>query len=340
MAIYFTMLLAPRLESGDTIGVIAPSRSLSIVDNRWINIAEQFFADRGIKVKFARHCMEQWNEAGGTVDQRVRDLMEMFDDEKINGIITAIGGFNSNQLLDALDYDVIARNPKIFVGYSDITALHNAIHTKTGLVTFYGPHFSTLGQPFPFDYTIRYFDDALIHGKTNIEIKPSEDFAEDDWYRETENLSQRKLKSNPGWHIIRDGNAKGELIGGNIVTFQSLVGTEYMPDTMGKILFLEDCPEEGPAEIDRALTHMKQAGIFKNISGVLIGRFPTCVGFNNDRLSELLQRIFEGEYPIIAGMDFGHTEPMATLPIGIPCLMNTIQRNITYLTSPVFAKED
>lgn len=330
------MLAPPRLESGDTIGVVAPSRPLSIVDQKWIGVAEEFFAQRGIGVKFGKHCMERWHEAGGTVEQRVDDLMEMFDDDRIKAIITAIGGFNSNQLLDHIDYDLISKKPKIFLGYSDITALHNAIHAKTGLVTFSGPHFSTLGQPFPLDYTVRYFDDVLIHGKTDIEIEQSEEFAEDDWYGETNKPQPRKLQKNPGWSVIRDGDARGELVGGNIVTFQALTGTQYMPETSGKILFLEDCSEQGPAEIDRALTHMKQAGVFQNIRGLLIGRFPTSMGFDQDRLQELLQRISdEGDYPIIAGLDFGHTEPMVTLPIGIPCLMDTFAHRIRLIGSAV-----
>lgn len=340
MATYCTMLIPPKLESGDTIGVIAPSRTLSMVDEKWIGFAKDFFAKRGIGVRFAKHCMERWNETGGTIEQRVGDLMEMFDDDKIKAIVTAIGGFNSNQLLGHIDYDLIAENPKIFVGYSDITALHNAIHAKTGLVTYYGPHFSTLGQPFPLDYTIRYFDDILIHGKSEIDIEQSKEFAEDDWYLKSDNPQPRELQKNPGWSVIREGNAKGHLVGGNIVTFQALVGTQYMPDTSGKVLFLEDCPEEGPAEIDRALTHMKQAGIFKNIGGLLVGRFPTSMGLDQGRLVELLRRICdEGEYPIVAGLDFGHTEPMATLPIGIPCLMDTFSRRVR-LSIPAVNKNE
>jgi len=179
------MLVPPRLESGDTVGVIAPSRSLSIVDEKWVGIAKEFFAQRGIGVQFAKHCRERWNETGGTIEQRVGDLMEMFSDDRIKAIVTAIGGFNSNQLLDHIDYDLIAQKPKIFLGYSDITALHNAIHSKTGLVTYYGPHFSTLGQSFPLDYTVRYFDDVLIHGKSDIEIEQRAEFVEDDWYEKT-----------------------------------------------------------------------------------------------------------------------------------------------------------
>lgn len=333
MAIYCTMLIPPRLESGDTIGVIAPSRSLSIVDEKWIGIAEEFFAKRGIGVRFGKHCMERWNETGGTVEQRLGDLMEMFDDDKIKAIVTAIGGFNSNQLLERIDYGLIEKKPKIFLGYSDITALHNAIHAKTGLVTYYGPHFSTLGQQFPLDYTIRYFDDVFIHGENEIDIEQSAEFAEDDWYTHADHPQSRVLQKNPGWQMIRDGSASGQLVGGNIVTFQALIGTEYFPDTSGKILFLEDCPEEGPAEIDRALTHMKQAGVFRDINGLLVGRFPTSMKLDQDRLRELLLRVCEdSECPIIAGMDFGHTEPMATLPIGLPCLMDTFKKKVKLIS--------
>jgi muramoyltetrapeptide carboxypeptidase len=330
------MLIPQRLESGDTVGVVAPSRSLSLVHQKWIGIAEQFFLQRGIRIKFGKNCFERWHETGGTIDQRVNDLMEMFDDKQIQGIITAIGGYNSNQLLEHLDYDVIKKNPKIFLGYSDITALHNAIHAKTGLVTYYGPHFSTLGQPHPLDYMVKYFDETLLQGNPALEMTPSDEIAEDDWHVHVENPLPRETKKNPGWTIVREGRDEGELIGGNILIFQSLVGTPYFPDVSGKVLFLEDCMEATPASIDRALTQMRQAGIFSQIQGLLVGRFPTAMGIDSKRLQEMLLRVTKGtEYPIIAGVDFGHTDPMAILPIGIPCFMDTVQKKIRYLTSCV-----
>lgn len=330
------MLLPKRLESGDTVGVVAPSRSLSIIDQKWIDLATNFFSKRGIAVEFGEHCMQRWQDAGGTIEQRVSDFMRMFDDKNIKAVITAIGGFNSNQLLEHLDYDVIRKNPKIFVGYSDITALSNAIHAKTGLVTFSGPHFSTFGQPFPLDYTIEYFEKTLLRGEADISIAESQQFAEDDWYEHSNEPKPRIVQHNPGWSILREGSTKGELVGGNIVTFHALIGTPYMPDVRGKILFLEDCTEAGPAEIDRALTSMRQSGIFRDIRGLLVGRFPTAMGLDQERLDELLLRISsEGEYPIISGLDFGHTEPMVTLPIGIPCAMDTFARRIRLIGSSV-----
>lgn len=331
------MHLPDRLREGDTIGVVAPSRSFSLINEKWIENAQRFFSERGIGVRFSRHCLENWHENGGTIEQRVADLMEMFDDRRIKALITAIGGYNSNQLLEHLDYEVIRRNPKIFIGYSDITALNNAIHAKTGLVTFSGPHFSTLGEPFPFNYTIKYFDDLLLQAKRDIDVIESSDFAEDAWYVHTDNPQPRILQKNPGWRIHREGQAEGELVGGNIVTLCALIGTEYLPETEGKILFLEDCAETGAAEVDRALTQLRQTGILKRVCGLIVGRFPSATGFDERRtLDELLLRVTE-EYdiPVISGVDFGHTEPMATLPIGIPCLMDAVQRRIRYLMPAV-----
>lgn len=323
------MLIPPRLESGDTVGVIAPSRSLAVVDERWIATATEFFAKRGIRVQFGKHCMEKWHETGGKIEQRLGDLMQMFDDDRIKAIITAIGGFNSNQLLEHIDYDLIAKKPKIFLGYSDITAIHNAVHAKTGMVTYYGPHFSTLGQQFSLDYTIRYFEDVIMHGKTELDIEQSTEFAEDDWHLNIDEPKPRTLQKNPGWQILREGSAKGQLLGGNVTILQALIGTPYMPDTKGKILFLEDCDDVSAADVDRAMTHMKHAGILKDISGLLVGRFPTSMQFDQGRLTELLYRVCDGgDYPIITGLDFGHTEPMATLPIGIPCAMDTFNKKI------------
>ncbi len=331
------MTLPDRLQEGDTIGVVAPSRSLSLIDKKWIANARDFFVQRGIGVRFSKHCFENWHGNGGTVEQRVSDLMEMFDDRRIKALVTAIGGYNSNQLLEHLDYEVIRKNPKIFIGYSDITALSSAIHAKTGLITFSGPHFSTLGEPFPFDYTIKYFDDLLLKAKPDVEVTESDTFAEDDWYVNTADLQPRILQKNPGWRIHREGQAEGELVGGNIVTLSALIGTDYLPDTKGKILFLEDCAETNAAEVDRALTQLRQIGIFKKIRGLMMGRFPTTVGFDEQRpINELLLRVTEGyDIPVISGVDFGHTEPMVTLPIGVPCVMDTVKRKIRYLTPAV-----
>ncbi|MFH0770103.1 MAG: S66 peptidase family protein [Candidatus Peregrinibacteria bacterium] len=330
------MLIPKRLEEGDTVGVVAPARSLSIVHEKWIGIAQQFFRDRGMDIRFAPHCSDRWNETGGKIEDRVSDLMEMFEDRKIKAIITAIGGFNSNQLLPHLDYGTIRKNPKIFLGYSDITALHNGIHAKTGLVTFSGPHFSTLGQPHPMDYTVRYFDEVLCDPKPIVDITESPTFAEDEWFKSPEDPQTRALKQNPGWTIIHEGKAEGALMGGNIVTLQALIGTSYLPTTKGKVLFLEDSEEMKAHDIDRVLTHMQLAGMFKDVRGLLFGRFPSIVGFDENRLRELLLRVTQGtNYPIIANVDFGHTDPLATIPIGIPCLLDTFRKKIQYLAPAV-----
>ena len=128
------MNIKPRkLESGDSIGVIAPSRSLKQIHQKWIDIAIRHFEAKNLNVIFSDHCREDWHGNGGTIEQRVSDMMDMFTDDRVKAILAAVGGFNSNQLLQHLDYKKIQRNPKIFCGYSDITALHNAIHTKTKL---------------------------------------------------------------------------------------------------------------------------------------------------------------------------------------------------------------
>ncbi|MCB9807637.1 LD-carboxypeptidase [Candidatus Peribacteria bacterium] len=331
------MNIKPRkLESGDSIGVIAPSRSLKQIHQKWIDIAIRHFEAKNLNVIFSDHCREDWHGNGGTIEQRVSDMMDMFTDDRVKAILAAVGGFNSNQLLQHLDYKKIQRNPKIFCGYSDITALHNAIHTKTGLVTFYGPHFCTFGDPFQFDYTVQYFDE-IMSGKKDISIEESPEYSADNWYENPTNPAPRNKKPNPGTQVIRPGEAEGELVGGNISTLTSLLGTEYLPSFKDKILFLEEGDDSDCRSIDRYLTQLQLSGAFNELKGMMVGRFHPNSGFNdNQKPEELLNRVTKDlKGPVIYGADFGHTDPIATIPIGVPCLVDANRKKIQYLESGV-----
>lgn len=306
-------MIPNKLKPGDEIRVLSPSRSLSIVDQANQKIAIDRLESLGFKVTFGEHCNESDEFHSSTIESRVEDLHDAFADPNVKAILTSIGGHNSNQILRYLDYSFIKSNPKILCGYSDITVLGNAIYTKTGLVNYSGPHFSTFGILKGMDYTIDYFRKALME-EEDIEVKPSDMWSDDAWYLDQEN---RTFIKNDGWHIINEGEAEGTIIGGNLCTFNLLQGTEFMPSLTGAIFFLEDDELTFPENFDRDLQSLIHQKGFENVKGIIIGRFQK----KSDISRELLEKIIKSKkelahLPVIADVDFGHTNPMITIPIG------------------------
>src|SRR3989338_8061462 len=164
-----------KLKTGDEVRIIAPSKSMAILSKETINIANKRFEKLGLKLSFGKHVNETDEFNSSSIESRIEDLHEAFSDKNVKAVITVIGGFNSNQLLRYIDWDLIKNNPKIFCGYSDITALNNAIFAKTGLVTYSGPHYSSFGQELYFDYTLEYFKKCLFSDEP-LEIKPSQNW--------------------------------------------------------------------------------------------------------------------------------------------------------------------
>jgi len=251
-----------------------------------------------------------------SIESRVQDIHDAFLDKNVKAIITVIGGFNSNQLLKYLDWKIIRNNPKIFCGYSDITILNNAIFQKTGLVTYYGPHYSTFGQELYFDYTLEYFKKCLMQ-ENLLKIIPSTKWSDDEWYIDQQN---RKLIKNNGWQIVNEGVAEGTVIGGNLCTFNLLQGTDYFPEVKNSILFLEDdgiTGEFSTVEFDRSLQSIIHQPQFKNVLGIVIGRFQKVSEMTSRKIEQIIKSKKELErMPVIAGVDFGHTYPIITFPIG------------------------
>jgi len=166
------MLIPNKLKLGDEIRIIAPARSLSLLSKENISLAKQKIEAQGFKVSFSKHCEESDIFGSSSIESRVDDIHQAFQDQNVKAILTVIGGFNSNQILSYLNYDLIKNNPKILCGYSDITTLLDAITTKTGLITYHGPHFSTWGMKKEFEYNLEYFKKCLIE-EGEFDIKPS-----------------------------------------------------------------------------------------------------------------------------------------------------------------------
>ena len=207
-----------KLKKGDEIRIIAPARTLAIIGKESREIAAKRFEDLGLKLSFGKRVEEMDDFVSSSIESRLEDLHAAFSDKNVKGILTVIGGFNSNQLLRYINWDLVAKNPKIFCGFSDITALNNAIYAKTSLVTYSGPHYSTFGQKLYFDYTLDYFKKCLMTPEP-FDVKPSESWSDDVWYKDQD---ARELIPNEGWLVINEGEAGGTILGANLCTFPPL----------------------------------------------------------------------------------------------------------------------
>lgn len=302
-----------KLNTGDEVRIIAPSRSLSIISEESRNLANKRFDEMGLKLSFGKHIEEIDDFASSAIESRIHDLHEAFTDKNIKAVITVIGGFNSNQLLRYLDWNLIKENPKILCGFSDISALNNSVYAKTGLVTYSGPHYSTFGQKLYLDYTIEYFKKCLLSQESFV-LEPSKDWSDDPWYKDQDN---RQLIANEGYLVINKGEVEGTILGANLCTFNLLQGTEYMPDLTDTVLFIEDDEESVPHTFDRDLQSLIHQPGFNGVKGVVIGRFQKASKMTNDLLTQVIKSKKElDNLPVIASVDFGHTDPKITFPIG------------------------
>ncbi len=302
-----------KLSAHNEVRIIAPSRSSRIISDDARKIADQRLADLKLKVSFSKHVEECDDFDSSSTTSRIEDLHEAFRDPAIKAIFTVIGGFNANQLLDYIDWEIIRKNPKIFCGFSDITVLNNAIFAKTGLVSYSGPHYSTLGQKLHFDYTLEYMIKALFH-ENPIEIKPSTSWSDDVWYK---NQEDRHLHKNAGFLVINEGMCEGRILGGNLGSFVLLQGTQFFPDLTNSILFLEDDYEALPHHFDRFLQSLIQQPTFKGVKGIVIGRFQQASKMSDKLLIQIIKTKKElASVPVLANVDFGHTDPKITFPIG------------------------
>ena len=302
-----------KLQKGDVITVIAPSTSMSIINEKTKNYAKKRFEDMGLKVKYAKHVNEIDEFNSSSIESRLKDLHNAFSDKEVKAVIAIIGGFNSNQLLKYIDWDLIKSNPKIFCGFSDITVLNNAIYAKSGLITYSGPYYSTFGQKLHLEYTIDYFQKCLM-AEEPFYIKSSENWSNDEWYK---NQDDRYPISNEGYWVLNEGRAEGTIIGANLCTFNLLQGTKYMPSLKDTVLFIEDDYESLPHTFDRDLQSLIHQPGFEGVRGIVIGRFVKESKMSRSLLEKIVKTKKElNRVPVIANADFGHTDPKITFPIG------------------------
>ncbi len=293
-------ILTPKaLCHGDTIGLISPSSPSP--DREKIERAVIYLEKLGYRVKPAGHFNCQGEPRMELDRRKLQDLHDMFTDRRVKAIFCLRGGSGATRLLENLDYALIAENPKILAGYSDITALSIALFARTGLLTFSGPMLATeLHNPSP--YTEENFWNVL-----------------------ESTTSVRQFLNHPGHpvHIYREGAASGTLLAGNLTVFSCLVGTPYLPAFHNAIPLFEDVNEE-PYRIDRLLSHVYNAGILNRCKGLLFGQFSRDImDFNRqDPLLDILRYYTEKtalHIPVAAGLSYGHIDDLLTIPVGTSC---------------------
>lgn len=304
------MISPAKLNKGDEVRIIAPSRSLKILSDDGILLAKKRLEELGLKVTFGKNIKECDMQKSSPISQRVEDLHNAFADSNVKGILTVIGGFNCNELLPYLDYELIKANPKILCGFSDITALATAITKKCGFITYSGPHFSSFQMNHLQDYQTEFFKKCLMN-EEEYQIQPSEQWSDDLWFLDQEN---RHLEPTE-WKVYSDGQATGTLLGGNLCTLNLLQGTPYMPNLENCILFIEDDELTIPETFARDLTSLLQ--VAGTIKGLVIGRFQKSSNVTEEQLHFILDKHPQLKHiPVLYDLDFGHTQPMMTLPIG------------------------
>lgn len=296
------MLIRPRkISPGDTLGIIAPASAPP--DPKAVDRAVDYLKKLGFRIKLAPNVHKRHGFLAGTDSERASDLMRMFTDKKVDAVLCVRGGYGTARLLPLLDYSVIAANPKIFCGFSDITSLHCAFLTKAKLVSFHGPmlvsDFSNQGLP---EFTQKSFLEMLSGQRTGLGA----------------GYAGKTVK------ILRRGVARGRLVGGNLAVLCTLLGTPWMPTLKGRILFIEDIGEL-PYRFDRMLTQLLNCGLLQQVAGVAIGLNADCedpkaklaTEYRQSLEAVLRERLLPLKIPVVMGLPFGHVPHNGTLPVGV-----------------------
>ncbi len=308
-----TKRIKPKaLKAGDTIAIASPAGA--VWDEAQIETFSNILKGFGFNIILGRTLKEKHGYFAGTDEVRAKELNDLFADKKIKGIFCMKGGWGCARLLDKLDYKIIKENPKVLIGFSDITTLLIAITTKTGLITYHGP----VGNSGWNDFTKNSFINVVQNSKPyTFEANPANEDA---------------------ILTINSGKASGELVGGNLTVLTSIIGSGYLPDWKGKILFLEEAKEE-PYSIDRMLTQLKLSGVLDSVSGIIFGKCAKCLAeepLKSFTLNEVLLQHFKPlKIPVFFGAMIGHIENKLTVPIGINASIDADKGTISLLESSV-----
>lgn len=288
----------PRLLQGDTIGVVSPAGPLNAIRQERLDRGLAYLRARGYTVLEGKSLRAQTGYLAGSDDERLHDINDMLNNPDVRAIFCSRGGYGISRLLDKIDYDAARRDPKIIMGYSDVTALSLALYKNTGLITFAGPMAAI--ELHDIDAFTEHSVWQMLSGESSI--------------------LHADIENNP-WRIISSGTAEGPLLGGCLSVLSPLIGTPFCPDFVGSILLLEDVGED-LYKIDRLFSHLKNAGILDTVNGIVLGQFVDITPDSNDNPVEFDDIISYYcaplSIPVISNFPYGHVPKKYTLPIGCP----------------------
>lgn len=314
-----TRIKPPRLKRGDTIGLVTPG---SYLDDDGLEKAVKNIESLGLKVALGKNIRAYRGYLAGTDEERLRDLHAAFADRRLAGVWCARGGYGATRLLPSLDYNLIRQNPKVFIGYSDITALLQAVYLRTGLVGFHGP----VGASEFTDYTRNQVTAQIMEGRTPWTVNT------------LDYTDERRDQSAYQPEMIRPGRARGLLMGGNLSLLAAMAGTPFSQAAANRLIFIEDVGEK-PYRIDRMLTQLRQAGILEQAAGVILGVFADCEAGPEDKSLRLIEtlrdRLGDLQCPVYYGLPFGHIDDQCTLPVGVEAEFDAEGGTLTLLESGV-----
>jgi muramoyltetrapeptide carboxypeptidase len=297
-------LKPPRLRKGDLIGIVSPASTPATQEK--VDKGGRYLEGLGYRVKIGRHVMAQYGYLAGTDEERSADLNDMLRDPAVKAVFALRGGYGTPRILDLIDYRAARRNPKILVGYSDITGLQLALFRKTGLVTFSGP---------------------MVAVEMWDHIDP---YTEENFWRVITSGSRVGSLQNPDDEPLvthNKGKTSGILVGGNFSLLASLMGTPYLPDLRKAILVLEDV-DEAPHRVDRMFAQLRHAGVLKNIGGLVLGKFTDCVPSDPSKphltIDQVLQEAVSAvDCPVLTNLQYGHIAKKLTIPFGVRATLDT-----------------
>lgn len=305
------MKFPEKLVKGDTVAIVAPS---SPTPREKVDRCKSLVEDMGYVVNMGKCTYRSIRGySAGTGEERAKDIMDMFKDNLVKAIWCIRGGDTSSHVVDKLDFDIIEENPKIFVGYSDVTNLHVLLNQKCNLVTFHGPMVSSDMLDSYDDFTRTSFEKALnMEDELVLYNPPGEDFK-----------------------VMNSGHAEGIVVGGNLSLLASMIGTPYEVDTAGKILFIEDV-NESVESLDRMMYQLKYSGKLDDSVGIIIGDFKNCINKHDKYYTT--ERMFEEvlsnyKKPVMYNVKSGHCHPMSTIPLGSLCTIETESKKIVFSRS-------
>ncbi|WXR60295.1 S66 peptidase family protein [Peptostreptococcaceae bacterium AGR-M142] len=323
-----------KLKKGDIIGIFSPSSPATNTCPKRFNRAKEYLKSKGFEILEGSLTGKNDYYRSGSIKQRAEELNELIRNKDVRCIMSTIGGWNSNSILPYIDYEAFKKDPKIIIGYSDVTAILLAIYKKTGIKTFYGPALvASFGELEPLvNQTFEYFEDLIIKDiKYPYEFKMPEFWTDEfiDW----ENQDRAKKLRKNDWICVTKGCVKGRLIGGNLNTMQGFFASEYMPEIKkGDILFIEDCLSNS-AVIERSFSMLKVSGVLDRIGGIILGKHELFDDLKtNKKPYEILLEVLNGrEIPFIAEFDCAHTHPMLSVPIGCEVELDATNKTIKIL---------